>query len=163
MKKLVVGLVTLLVLAGGWLAAAHLSGGAFYSFGVPVGGDRGELRRLSRSFLEDVQFKDFKRAASYHAPEKRDTVDIPFLIQRLFQLKPEVLDIQGYQIVFSEIDSTDNRGRVKSRVKYKELVRGQLKEQELILYWERAGRGAPWYMKLEDSLRNLEAEKGKKS
>jgi hypothetical protein len=163
MKKLVVGLVTLLVLAGGYLAAAHLSGGAFYSFGLPLGGDRGALRRLSRSFLEDLQFKDFKRAASYHAPEKRDTVDIPYLIQRLFVQKPEALDIQSYQIVFAEIDSTDNRGRVKTRVKVKDLLRGQIREQELILYWERAGRGAPWYMKLEDSLRNLDAEKGKKS
>jgi len=163
MKKLVIGLVVLLVLAGGYLIAAHASGGAFYSFGLPLGGARGELRRLSRSFLEDIQFKDFKRAAGYHAPDKRDSVDIPFIIQRLFVQKPEALDIQSYTIVFAEIDSTDNRGRVKTRVKVKDLVRSQIREQELILYWERAGRGAPWYMKLEDSLRNLEAEKGKKS
>ena len=163
MKKLVIAIVALVVLAGGYLAAAHLSGGAFYSFGLRLGGDRGELRRLSRSFLEDIQFKDFKRAASYHAPEKRASVDIPHIIQRLFVQKPEALDIQSYQIVYAEVDSTDNRGRVKTRVKVKDLVRGQIREQELILYWERAGRGAPWYMKLEDSLRQLEAEKGKKS
>ena len=163
MKKLVIAVIALVVLCGGYLAVAHLSGGAFYSFGLPLGGARGELRRLSRSFLEDIQFKDFKRAASYHAPDKRDSVDIPYLIQRLFVQKPESLDVQRYAIVFAEIDSTDLRGRVKTRVKVKDLVRGQIREQELILYWERAGRGAPWYMKLEDSLRQLEAEKGKKS
>lgn len=163
MKKLIVGVVAILVLGGGYLAAAHLSGGAFYSFGLKVGGARGELRRTSRSFIEDLQFKDFKRAASYHAPEKRDSVDIPHLIQRLFVQKPEALDIQSYSIVFAEIDSTDNRGRVKTRVKVKDLLRGQIREQELILYYERTGLGAPWYMKLEDSLRNLEAEKGKKT
>ena len=163
MKKLIIAVVALLVLAGGYLAVAHASGGAFYSFGLPLGGARGELRRLSRSFIEDIQFKDFKRAASYHSPEKRASVDIPHIIQRVFVVKPEALDIQGYTIVFSEVDSTDNRGRVKTRVKLKDLVQGQLREQELILYWERAGAGAPWYMKLEDSLRNLEAEKGKKT
>jgi hypothetical protein len=163
MKKPLIGLVTLLVLGGGYLSAAHLSGGAFYAFGLPVGGARGELRRLSRSFLEDLQFKDFKRAASYHAPEKRAAVDIPHIIQRLFVLKPEALDIMSYKIVFSEVDSTDNRGRVKTRVKFKDLVRGDLRQQEIILYYERAGLGAPWYMKLEDSLRQLEADKGKKS
>ena len=163
MKKLVVAVVALLVLCGGYLAVAHLSGGAFPTLGLRLGGARGELRRLSRSFIEDIQFKDFKRAASYHSPDKREAVDIPHIIQRLFVVKPEALDIQSYTIVFAEVDSTDNRGRVKTRIKFQDLMQKQIREQDLILYWERAGASAPWYMKLEDSLRNLEAEKGKKS
>jgi hypothetical protein len=163
MNKLIIGVAALVVLAGGYLGAAHLSGGAFYDFGLHLGGARGELRRLSRSFIEDLQFKDFKRAASYHAPDKQASVDIPFIIQRLFVLKPEALDVMSYQIVFAEVDSTDLRGRVKVRVKFKDLVHGDIRQQELILYYERASRSAPWYMKLEDSLRQLDADKKKKS
>jgi hypothetical protein len=163
MKKLLVTLVLLVAVVGGYFLAAHLSGGAFYAFGVPVGGDRGRLRRLATAFLEDVQFKDFKRAASYHAPETQQGVDIPFLIWRLFQVKPEALDIMKHEIMFAETDSTGLRGRVKARVRFKELIRGEIRSQEFILYYERATLGAPWYMKLEDSLRHLEPDKGKKT
>jgi hypothetical protein len=163
MKKILTLGIVLLVLGGGYLAAAHLSGGAFPTLGLKLGGDRGILRRISTAFLEDVQFKDFKRAASYHAPALQASVDIPFLLQRLFQLKPEQLDIMHHEIMFAEVDSTGLRGRVKTRIKAKELVRGDIRQQELMLYYERAAPGAPWYMKLEDSLRNLEADKGKRS
>jgi hypothetical protein len=163
MKKLILAFIVLSALAGGYLLAAHLSGGALYAFGLPLGSARGELRRAATSFLEDIQFKDFKRAASYHAPEKQAQVDIPFIIQRLFQIKPEALDIMRHEIVFAEVDSTGLRGRVKARVKVKDLIRGEIRQQELLLYFERQGPRAPWHMKLEDSLRELEPEKGKRS
>lgn len=162
MKKILVLVTVLVVAAGGYVAAAHLSGGAFPTPGLDVGGDRGLLRRTTTSFLEDIQFKDFKRAASYHAPEKRDQVDIPFLLQRLFQVKPEALDIMSYEIVFADLDTSGNRGRVKTRVKVKELLRGKIRDQEIIFYFDRETTTAPWYMKLEDSLRKLEGDKDKK-
>lgn len=161
-KRWLVLFGVLFVAGAGYVAAAHFSGGAFPTPGLDVGGDRGELRRKATSFLEDIQFKDFKTAASYHAPDKRDQVDIPFLLQRLFQVKPEALDIMSYEVVFADLDTTGNRGRVKTRVKVKELVREKIRDQEIIFYFDREHAGAPWYMKLEDSLRQLEAEKGKK-
>lgn len=162
MKRWLVLIGVVVALAGGYLLAAHLSGGAFPTLGLPLGGDRGLVRRASLSFLEDIQFKDFDSAARYHSPEKQDTVDIPYLIQRLFQVKPEALDIMGYEIIFADLDSTETRARVKMRVKVKELTRGQIRDQELMLYFERKDERSPWYMKLEDSLRKLDADKDKK-
>lgn len=162
MRRWLILLGVLAVLLGAYVAAAHLSGGAFPTFGLPLGGDRGLVRRTALSFLEDIQFKDFERAAQYHAPDKRETVDIPFLIQRLFQVKPETLDIMEYEVIFADIDSSGNRARVKTRVKVKELTREHIRDQELMLYFERQDARSPWYMKLEDSLRKLEAEEGKK-
>ena len=101
----VAGLVFLL---GLYLGAAHFSGGAFPTLGLPIGGDRALLRQTTDAFIEDIKFKDFKKAASYHAPDKRDAVDIPFLIERLFVQKPESLDIMSYEIMMSEIDSTNS-------------------------------------------------------
>lgn len=155
MKKGVTAVLVVAALTGVYLGAAHVSGGAFSTLGLPLGGDRGLLRRTALSFMEDIQFKDFQRAASYHAPELIDSVDIPFLIQRLFAVKPEALDIMGYEIVFAEIDSSDLRARVKVRVRVKLLVNEAIEERELILYFYRDDVRAPWYMKLEDSLREL--------
>ena len=73
--------------------------------GLALGGDRGDLRRIALSFLEDLEFKDFESAALYHAPGVRDSVDIPFLIQRLFTVRPEALEVMDYDVVFAELDS----------------------------------------------------------
>ena len=163
MKKAVTALLVLALLLGGYLAVAHVSGGAFSTLGLALGGNRGELRRMALAFLEDIQFKDFVSAASYHAPDIRDSVDIPFLIQRLFTVRPEALDIMDYEIVFAELDSCGLRARVKLRVKVKLLLDGRIEDRELILYFQRDGVDDPWYMRLEDSLRELSPDTTKQN
>ena len=161
MKKLVSVILVIAVLLGGYLAVAHLSGAAFSTLGLPLGGDRGLLRRMALDFMEDIQFKDFEAAASYHAPELMESVDIPFLIQRLFQVKPEALDIMDYEIVFADIDSSDLRARVKVRVRAKILLNERIEEREFVLYFDRDDARSPWYMKLEDSLRELSPDENR--
>lgn len=128
---------------------------------VGVMGDAGRVREITRSFLEDIQFKDFTRAASYHAAEEQATVDIPFLIERIFKVKPEMLDIMEYEILFAKIDSSGLRARVKSRIKLKDLLRNELHDRELVLYFYRTSPEAPWYMRLESSLRKLDPDEDK--
>lgn len=128
-----------------------------------LGGDAGKLRLITQSFLEDIQFKDFKKAASYHSPDDQKTVDIPYLLERLFGIKPEQLDIMSYEIVFADLDSSGLRGRVKSLIKVKILVNSEIHDRELMLYYHRDTPQAPWYMRLESSLRGLEGDKDKKS
>jgi len=125
------------------------------------GGDAGQLRTLARAFHEDIQFKDFAKAASYHSDAEQETVDIPFLIERIFLVKPEQLDIMSYEILFADIDSSGLRGRVKSLVKMKNLLKDQLHDRELVLYFYRESLDGPWYMRLESSLRNIKGDKDK--
>lgn len=147
---------------GGYLGAAHLSGGAFPTPGVEVGGDRGLLRRTALSFWEDIQFKDYAQAAAYHAPDVQASVDIPFLIQRIFLQKPELLDIMEVEVVLVDLDSSGRRARVKTRLKVKDLALERIAEREILLYFFRDDPAAPWHMRLEDSLRAAEADKAKK-
>ncbi len=163
MKKVVMAVLVLSLLLGGYLTVAHISGGAFSTLGLLLGGDRGDLRRVALAFLEDIQFKDFTSAAGYHSPETRDSVDIPFLIQRLFTVRPEALDIMDYEVVFAEIDESGLRARVKLRVTVKLLLNALINEREVILFFERETVNDPWYMKLEDSLRQLTPDTAKKS
>jgi hypothetical protein len=128
---------------------------------VGFGGNTATLRRMSKDFLEDVQFKDFTRAARYHSPAEQKTVDIPFLLERIFMLKPELLDVMEYEILFARIDSTGLRGRVKTRIKVKNLVEPSIHDRELMLYYYREQESSPWYMRLESSLRHLSPDKEK--
>jgi len=161
--KKTVWLVGLLAVGGGgYLAAAHLSGGAFPTLGLPLGGDLGWLRQTTMSFWEDIQFKDFDRAASYHAADKQDRVDIPYLLERLFGVKPEGLDIMEYEIVLAEVDSTNLRARVKTRIKVKLLLMDKIQTKEIMLFFHRETEDSPWTMELETSLRSLDADQDKK-
>lgn len=154
-------LVLAVVLPAGYLGLAHLSGGQWPVFGLPLGGEREQLRRLSLDFWEDIQFKDFDSAAAFHDPSTQEEVDIPYLLERLFALKPEMLDIMSLEVVLTDIDSSGLRGRVKTRLKVKNLLNNEVKDREVMLYFARSGPDAPWYMDLESSLRQIKGEEGK--
>ncbi len=162
MKKWLVAALVVVVMAVGYLAVAHVSGGAFWTMGLPLGGERGYLRRQALAFLEDIQFKDFDSAVRYHSPEDQKDVDIKFLLWKLFKLKPEQLDLIDYEVVFAELDSSKLRGRVKVRMTVKELVYKKLRDQEMVLYFYRDTVDGPWFMKFEDSLREADRAPDKK-
>jgi hypothetical protein len=122
----------------------------------------GDLRQLCTSYWEDIQFKDFKKAAQYHDPSVQEAVDIPYLLERTFLQKPEFLDLMEYEVVFVDIDSTGLRGRARTRVRIKDLMQEKVRDQEVMLYFKRKSTAEPWYMDLETSLRSLEGEEGKK-
>jgi len=155
------GGVGALVLAVGYLAAAHLSGGAWFTFGLPLGGDRGELRRLGFGFWEDIQFKDFEAAAAFHEPDRQAEVDIPYLIERIFLQKPELLDISDLEVMLADIDSSGNRGRVLTRMRVRDLAMEKVHDKEVMLYFYREGKGSPWYLDLETSLRQIHPDEEK--
>jgi hypothetical protein len=68
-----------------------------------------------------------------------------------------------YDVVFAEIDSGGLRARVKLRVKVKLLLKALIKERDVILYFQRDSVDDPWYMKLEDSLRQLSPDSTKQN
>jgi hypothetical protein len=113
--------------------------------------DLARIEEISLAFMEDIKFKDFNKAASYHSPEDQEKVDIPKLMERLFKIKPELLDVMEYTILDSTLDSTGTRGRVKMKAKVNVLNSGKIKNPEFILYYKK--EGDEWFMELESSLR----------
>ncbi len=106
--------------------------------------------KMANSFLEDIRFKDFDAAASYHHPEDQKKVNIPKLIESLFKIKPELLDIMEYRLLETSLDSEGKRARVKFRAKVHLLNTDKFKNPEAILYFHNKDGG--WYMELESSL-----------
>ena len=52
---------------------------------------------------------------------------------------------------------------MKSRVKVKLLLNALINEREVILYFERDSVDDPWYMKLEDSIREISPDTTKRN
>lgn len=157
MKSAVV-LVGVLLLAGAGLYV--FSEGGFGGAGALVlGEDRTYLRDRTVDFLEDLKFKDFDKASTYHLAETQAARDIPALLHRAFKIRHEVLDIQDYEVLDVELDSSGARGRVRALVRYHILGDREVREQagsyrdlEMLFYWFRQADGS-WTMELESSLR----------
>ena len=94
---------------------------------------------------------DFKAAALLSPPEDRDKADIPKLIERLFLVKPEQLQIDKVQLLTADVDTTGKRARTKFGTDVKLLNSAELRHPEVMLYWRKAQDGK-WYMDLASSL-----------
>ncbi len=108
------------------------------------------LQKFSIAFFEDLKFKDFDNAAKYHSLKDQKKVNIPKLIESLFKVKPEFLDIMEYNILETSLDSSKTRARVKMKTKVNLLNSGKIRNPEVILYYHK--KNGKWYMELESSL-----------
>ena len=152
MKKVVLIFILLLSAAVGLLYVSSGGGGRIPAgIGSVTSSDTRFLKKRTIDFLEDIQFKDFKKAATYHDRADRSKVDISKLIERLFGVKPEFLDIMRYEIKDVDIDRSGDRGRVKTDTVVKFLNTGKIKKPQIIFYWKKDPKEG-WVMKLESSL-----------
>lgn len=144
MKKLGIALLVVLTLAV--VALAKFRSYANFGLGVGAlfgGGDVAVLEDLARHFLEDLQYKDFDKAGTYHTFLDQAKVEIPALIERLFQVKPEVLNIRDFKITDVTIDESGQRARTFFHANMELLNTArdgnpnEERKVEGILYWHR--------------------------
>ena len=114
------------------------------------GDDKREIRDNTVRFFECLKFKEFKEASDFHNEEDQKAADIPSMIENLFQVPPEYLDIQDIALMYVEIDSSGILAKSKTRCHAKELNTGQEKDHEVILYWKK--EADQWFLKLRSSL-----------
>lgn len=99
-------------------------------------GSAGLVEKLASSFMEDLQFKDFRSTQLYSHGLDKDRVDIGKAIERLFLTKPEFLDILDYKIVRTELDDSGKRAKIVIRTRFKILNKDKKpREGYWILYW----------------------------
>jgi len=149
MKKSTVAFVLVLLILAAYIAYDTQKGRSFF-LGI-FSHEEAKLNDAVLSFMEDIKFKDFKKAATYHSPEDQKTVNIPRLLEDLFKVKPEFLDIMAYSILDTSLDSTKTRGRVKVKAKVHLLNSDEIRNPEVIFYFHK--KGGAWFMELESSLR----------
>ena len=143
MKKLLLLILVLVILGG---LAFVLSQGM-----VPgLQSERQVIIQQTKRFWECIQFKEFEEAANFHNREDRDKANIPDLIEKLFKIPPEQLDIQDFTIMFGEIDSTGALARVKTKCFTRVLNTDEKRIKEVILYWKK--EKDQWFLKLRSSL-----------
>lgn len=138
------------------LAAVAIAAGVF---GFPIGNllrslvspDRGRLFQMATQFMEDLQYKDFKKSARYHHRKDQKRIDIGRNIERLFKVKPELLDVREYRVKKVTFDSSRKRARVYTWARVKLLNTRHIRNVDMILYFFKHTDGK-WYMRLDSSL-----------
>jgi hypothetical protein len=146
-----------------WLLVLVLLGIFVYSqcthYGIVLGPfrltltpERLEVEVSMRRFLEDIQFKDFTHAATFHTAEDRKLRNIPQLIEDKFKIKPELMDIRDFEILRVEPMSTGQRAKVLTKVFVKVLnINEPVKEMDAVFFFKKQPDGK-WYMDLQSSL-----------
>jgi hypothetical protein len=180
MKKIAIALVLVLLLAVGLLVGLGAGGWSLFGKTLAWNQDAALLEKLAREFLTDLQFKDFSKAGKYHTLLDAKKADIPKLIERMFAVKPEFLNIRDFEVVKVDLDPDGKRARTFFRSTLeilntaKDDKPNKEKEVEGILYWHKLPAaegisGGPtsgtattpttteqvaeqWFMKLESSL-----------
>lgn len=127
-------------------------------FGLRVGSltlswapDKHAIETRIFDFLEGIQFKDFARAAKVHSDKDQEGRDIPKLLEAKFQIKPELLDIKGFEILRIDLTHAGERAKVLTKVHVKLLNSGEpIREVEAVFYFKKEPSG--WVMDLQSSL-----------
>ncbi|EKD28668.1 MAG: hypothetical protein ACD_79C00249G0005 [uncultured bacterium] len=148
MKKSTFTLLLVLIILGGYLFSSTKDVKSYLLFFLSK--DKKILCEKVLSFLEDIKFKDFISAAKYHSLDDQKKVNIPVLIESLFHIKPEFLDIMDYKILETSLDSSGKRARIKAKSRIKVLNTSEIRTPEIIFYFHKVGD--QWYMELESSL-----------
>lgn len=151
MKKIAVIFGGLLAVAVVLLVFSSRHGLSLGGVAVSASPEAAQLEGYAKKFLEDIQFKDFEKAASYHSREDRKKVNIPQLIERMFGIKPEMLDIMRFEVVKVQVDSTGKRAKVKTKTTVKLLNTSEIRDVEIMLYYFK-DPAEGWVMELESSL-----------
>jgi hypothetical protein len=143
-KKVGIALVISLVVAFGLLLGLTNSGLKLFGTSIwTANQDIEQLETMARSFLQDLQYKDFADAAKYHTFLDRDKVDISKLIHDLFAVKPETLNIRDFDITRVTVDPDGRRARTffTANLEFLNTAQGDKpnkeKQVEGILYWEK--------------------------
>lgn len=160
--KKVLTIAAILAVLGGLALTARIPAGLGLSTLVGMlDEDKQKLIEQARAFLEAIQYKDFEKAASFHNEIDRAKADIPALIERLFKVKPELLNIRDLQVTGVDIDSTGTRARTffNTNIEFLNSLRNpkddpdrKQRDTEGVLYWQKNEAGT-WDLKLESSLR----------
>lgn len=129
-KSTLVSLIVLVVVGAGTYTALN----------NPFSSGSGIVSDLSKSFMEDLQFKDFRSSSLYHHLLDQGRLDIGKTLELLFAVKPEFLDILGFDISRVDVDSSGDRAKVLVRTRYKVLnekkaEKKRVREGKVILYW----------------------------
>lgn len=144
--------VLLLSLAGGVVYFLQNTSAGKAPIASLLNNDSQEIVRIGQAFMESIQYKDFKTAASFSLPEQKTSLDIPMLIERLFQIKPELLDINHIVVRSHDFDHTGKRARLRMQADVKVLNSSELRKPEIIFYFKKLPDGK-WYMDFASSIK----------
>lgn len=126
------------------VVVALLSAGAWLALSKPWSSDLGMVEDFSKRFMEDLKFRDFRSSSLYSHPLDQDRLDIGRALEKLFLVKPEMLDLMDYRIRRAELDSSGERASVIVSSRFKVLNRDkEPQEKELKLYWIRRHPDCP--------------------
>lgn len=146
MKKILIFMLILLFTAVGYLSYAHFSGGKVYTFGLPIGGIKAQVRYRVNNFFEQIKFKNINELKNFTEPFISKEAFFTYL-NNILNNPLDQIELENFTINNIELDSTKNRARVKTEFFYKNFITNKSFAQEKLIFLYHANNN--WFIDIE--------------
>lgn len=128
------GLIFVLILAAlAYVGFAHFSGGAVPTFGLPLGGNKAQIRARTLEFFDHVKFKNASALLNFVAKESTSE-EVERYVDRTIGLDSDNADLNLIKIETVELDSRASRARAKLRLAGQDLINKKPFDIEKIIF-----------------------------
>ncbi len=140
---------TIIVVLGlGYLGYAHFTGGSVPLLGLPLGGERAQVRARTTTFFEHVKFKNASAFKTFISDEA-SSEEISAYLHKTLGINPNNIDLTSVKINSVELDSSASRARVKITLMGQDLAEKKALSISRIIFLYRNGDG-PWLIDIKN-------------
>src|SRR5580704_10363334 len=97
MRTFIIIVFILVIACVGYLGFAHFSGGAVPTFGLPLGGERAEVRLRTQRFFEHVKFKNANALRDFVSADTPSDEVAQYLFKSM-GINPAITDLTSVHI-----------------------------------------------------------------
>jgi hypothetical protein len=148
MRKILIVMLLILIAAVGYLSYAHFSGGAIPTFGLPIGGEKAQIRQKTYQFFENIKFKN--RVFTGLVQGDADQEQIYKYLRKTLGIEENLLDLTHVSIEKIELDSSKERARVKVKLSGQNITNKKPIEIQKLIFLYKNQKGDNWVIDINE-------------
>lgn len=149
MRKFFTILLLMSMAVLGYFGYAHYSGAAVPVWGLPLGGEKANVRSRVSIFFESLRFKNTQALKDFFAPDIQPQEIAHFLLQT-FNTPVRDIDLQSAKIKDIELDSSKKRARVRIELSGQNLDDQKSLDISKIIFLYSEGESNKWLIDTAD-------------
>lgn len=134
MRKLLVLLLLLLVIAGSYFGYIHFTAADLPTFGLTLSGEKGKVKNTTKKFLESIEFKNVDAIKSFINSEV-SVPDVDNFLNKTFDMPYDTVDLEKFSVEAIEMDSSNTRSKVRIRIMGNNQASKESFNKSKVLYW----------------------------
>lgn len=134
MRKSILLTILFILALTAYFSYVHFTAADLPTFGLKLGGQKSELKNLTKNFLESIKFKNIDTLKSFISKESL-TQDLEIFFKKTFDMSYQEIDLEKFSIEETQIDSTKSRCKIKVKLMGTNQITKEPFSKIRVLYW----------------------------